>query len=759
MDKTRLLPHHQEMLLASGITTEVIEQRGYRSVTKQAELRRLGFGENQCSVPSLLLPICTVTSQSGGYQSRPDQPRFVNGKVVKYETPKGMKMALDIHPSVRHLLSNPAIPLFITEGIKKGDALATQGCCAVALLGVWNWRGTNDEGGKVALPEWELVPLNGRQVCIVFDSDVVLKPQVHQAMVRLKSFLESRGASVAIIYLPGGQSGEKVGVDDYLAAGHSIDDLLALASPQLRQFQSNEQTLDEDGSQADLLVAIGRQAKLFHDPTGNAFAAINFDGHMEVWPLRAKRYDHWLRLSFFRLYHKAPGGDAVRTALGVLEGMAVFDGREIPLANRVALHEGAIYYDLTDAKWRAVRIDSHGWEVVEHPPVLFRRYAHQRPQVVPVDGGDASDIFRFLNVRLQDRLLLLVWLIAAFIPNIPHPISEFHGGKGSGKSMGQKLIRRLIDPSELELLSFPNEVRELVQQLSHHYSPCYDNIDGLHPWLSDLLCRAVTGDGFSKRELFSDDDDIIYKYIRVILLNGINIVAQRPDLLDRTIPMQLERLTTEQRREESDLWKIFESVRPGLMGAIFTAVSEAMRIYPTLRLKHLERMADFTRWGAAIAEALGYGAESFLSAYTMNISAQTREAAEGHVVGAAVLALMHDRKEWSGTPTELLSALEQAGEDARLFKRSASGKVDAKSWPGAPHILTRRLNEVRSNLADLGILIKESPGDQRKVFIEWSTQEPTNDSESLETSEDDGTDATDATFGILESGVWERIIP
>jgi hypothetical protein len=60
----------------------------------------------------------------------------------------------------------------------------------VSLLGVWNWRGTNERGGKMALPEWELIALNDRQVYIVFDSDVMLKPQVHVALVRLKHFLE-----------------------------------------------------------------------------------------------------------------------------------------------------------------------------------------------------------------------------------------------------------------------------------------------------------------------------------------------------------------------------------------------------------------------------------------------------------------------------------------------------------------------------------------------------------------------------------------
>ena len=84
------------------------------------------------------------------------------------------------------------MPLFITEGIKKGDALVSCGRCTVTLLGVWSWRGRNDDGGLTALAEWDYVALNDREVYIVFDSDVMLKPEVHKAMVRLKAFLESR---------------------------------------------------------------------------------------------------------------------------------------------------------------------------------------------------------------------------------------------------------------------------------------------------------------------------------------------------------------------------------------------------------------------------------------------------------------------------------------------------------------------------------------------------------------------------------------
>ncbi len=151
-------------------------------------------------------------------------------------------------------------------------------------------------------------------------------------------------------------------------------------------------------------------------------------------------------------------------------------------------------------------------------------------------------MFRFLNVQEKDQPLLLPALITDFLPDIPHPIKDFFGEKGSGKSLGQRVLRRLVDPSAVESLSFPGTVGELVQQLSHHYAPVYDNIDDLSPALSDLLCRAVTGEGFSKRELYTDDEDIIYSYRRVISINGINVVATRPDLLDRTILIGLSRI-------------------------------------------------------------------------------------------------------------------------------------------------------------------------------------------------------------------------
>jgi len=179
----------------SGIGARVAVKRGYRTVTSKAELERLGFGRSQRNVPALLMPIYSPTGEIVLYQSRPNEPRIgKRGKPIKYETPSGASMALDVHPFCEERLRDPTVPLFITEGIKKGDALVSRGLCAVALIGVWNWRGTNEHGGKTALSEWESVALNDRKVYIVFDSDVMEKREVYAALCRLKSFLESRGA-------------------------------------------------------------------------------------------------------------------------------------------------------------------------------------------------------------------------------------------------------------------------------------------------------------------------------------------------------------------------------------------------------------------------------------------------------------------------------------------------------------------------------------------------------------------------------------
>jgi hypothetical protein len=262
-------------------------------------------------------------------------------------------------------------------------------------------------------------------------------------------------------------------------------------------------------------------------------------------------------------------------------------------------------------------------------------------------------------------------------------------------------------------LSLPRDHKDLVQILSHHYLVFFDNIDSLPPWQSDALCRACTGEAFSKRALYTDDDDFIYKFQRPIGLNGINIAATRPDLLDRSILIPLERISAEKRREEARLEADFALAQAGIVGGMLDALSLAMRLRPTIELTSLPRMADFARWGAAISQALGYSAEDFTRAYQNNIIAQNSEVLEGHPVAAAVQAFMDEKSNWEGAPAELLALLDGMAEGEKI-------DVKSKSWPKAAHVLTKRLNEIKPNLQEAGITVVtgERTGTQRTITIE-----------------------------------------
>jgi len=213
--------HHYEMLKASAIDDAVIEARGYRSIGV-AEAREMGWsGRFACH--GLLIPLHRIDGVIGGYQLRPDNPpQWNDGKQAKYLTLRKQRNVLDVPPTIRDELrkrysGGAPQTVFITEGAKKGDALASLGIPCITLTGVYNWRGKNSDGGYGPLPDWEEINIKGSQFVIAYDSDSLSNYMVYTAMKRLKRWLEFKQAHhVGILTLP--QKGaEKVGVDDWIA--------------------------------------------------------------------------------------------------------------------------------------------------------------------------------------------------------------------------------------------------------------------------------------------------------------------------------------------------------------------------------------------------------------------------------------------------------------------------------------------------------------------------------------------------------------
>jgi hypothetical protein len=455
-------------------------------------------------------------------------------------------------------------------------------------------------------------------------------------------------------------------------------------------------------SAADRAISYVLEAgvELFHDQHGEAFIAFdNLQGRTEVWPIKSKAASNLLRCSFYSREGRGLSGDALSTARGTLAAQAQFQGMERRLALRVAHVDGAIWYDLGD--WRAVRITAKGWEVIERPPILFRHFSHQSPQAEPLGGGNLDQVLHLFNVQgSTDRLLLKVYLVAGLLSGIPLPVLLIYGEQGSAKTSLLKILRALLDPSSLATVAPPDNLREFVQQAAHHRTLYLDNLSYFPGWMSDALCRLCTGEGFSKRELYTDDEDIVYNFRGLGGITGINLVVTKPDLLDRAIILRLDPIPDHQRRTEEELWDRFNSLRPQLLGAMFDVLADALQCYPRVNISRLPRLADFARWGVAIAQALGHQDVEFLEAYGVNVTTQNEAALEESVVAQALLEPLGRVQQWVGSSTQLLEELVSQSEQLHL-------NVRAKAWPKSPSALSRRIREILPNLRLAGIHVLE----------------------------------------------------
>ncbi|MDA2920646.1 DUF3854 domain-containing protein [Desulfobacterota bacterium AH_259_B03_O07] len=236
--------HFEDHIKGSGISVEVGKERGYKTVQGKKELEQLGFSKTQGIPPGLLLPVFTPDEKNPFCTYRPDMPRIDSkGKVIKYEMPKGIQVRIDVPRRCIQDLKNPQIRLWITEGQKKADALASHNECVIDFLGVWNFKGKNEYGGTTLLADLDYIAWDNRDVYIAFDSDVMIKEQVRQALDRITEHLKRKGAKLFHVYLPNDDN-NKVGVDDFLLK-HDVDALFSLTKKpeDTKNEEKNQKTI------------------------------------------------------------------------------------------------------------------------------------------------------------------------------------------------------------------------------------------------------------------------------------------------------------------------------------------------------------------------------------------------------------------------------------------------------------------------------------------------------------------------------------
>ena len=290
---------------------------------------------------------------------------------------------------------------------------------------------------------------------------------------------------------------------------------------------TNPSTSASLGGRDPVAEAIVRLAEsngdiLFKDTFGQPCVIINMTTHVEIVSMDSRRFGSHLRRLLKRDMNKRIiSNDSLEKAIEALKSDAVIEGRTIPLNLRVAWKKKneIIYYDPTDERWSCIAIerDTGTWRILpagnltDYPipelrnpnsklieqPVVFTRYG-QIPQVIP-ERDYPPDIMqqfidKYTNLRdPKDQLLLKAYLITLFIPDIAHVILLLKGVKGAAKSILETMVKRIIDPSEVELLILNQRLNDFIINLSHNYYNAYDNVRKIPEWLSSIICAATTG--------------------------------------------------------------------------------------------------------------------------------------------------------------------------------------------------------------------------------------------------------------------------
>jgi hypothetical protein len=282
--------------------------------------------------------------------------------------------------------------------------------------------------------------------------------------------------------------------------------------------------------------------------------------------------------------------------------------------------------------------------------------------------------------------------------------------------MRSNFLRALIDPNSVPLRALPRSQHDVFIAAHNNHVLAYDNASGLPDWLSDTFCRLATGGGFSTRELYTDQDEVLFGSKRPIILNGIDDIATRPDLADRSIVQTLTAISDERRKLETELWADFERKRPRILGALLDAVSHGLTTLPDVKLDRKPRMADFAVWVTACTGAL-WKKGAFLAAYTGNIEEAVETVLENDQV-AAVLRTHLDTTPvgLTGTAADLLKALNDVASETQQ---------KAKGWPKGPAVLAKTLRRIAPPLRKIGIDVafERTPGGKRTRTITIARKE------------------------------------
>jgi hypothetical protein len=469
----------------------------------------------------------------------------------------------------------------------------------------------------------------------------------------------------------------------------------------------------------------------FKDTFGQPCALINMTTHVEVVSMDSKRFESHLRRLLKRdLNKRIISKDSLEKATEALKSDAVVEGRTIPLNLRVAWKKKneIIYYDPTDERWPCIAIerDAGTWRILpagsltNYPipelrnpnsklieqPVVFTRYG-QIPQVMPEENYPPDIMQQFIDKCTnlkdpKDQLLFKAYLITLFIPDIQHVILLLKGVKGAAKSIFETMVKRTIDPSQVELLILNKRQNDFIINLSHNYYIAYDNVRKIPEWLSNIICAATTGAAYSTRTLYTTSDETLFKFRRCFAFSSIGASLTEDDALQRCISLKHPKIERQSRKTEDEILSEFGTILPQLLGNIFDILAKTMQIKDQLEQSHeldgkLDRMADFCFCSVKQQPGQwGYNPMEFLHAFSENQKNQSRDAVNFNALADIIRDICEEELALvvEYTLPQLLAKVREKASEMGI-------EISAKfSWAKTPQSLSEELIHLSTLIED-----------------------------------------------------------
>ena len=426
-----------------------------------------------------------------------------------------------------------------------------------------------------------------------------------------------------------------------------------------------------------------------------AYASYKRVGHTEHVELRATAGRLWLQGLFYKETGGALSRQDTEQVLDALEATAVHEGPRLPVHVRVADLGDRIFLDLADEDCQVIEVTAKGWAVIpaEKAPIRFRRPNGTEALPIPVRGGSLEDLKDFIHTDRAGLALVGACLIGAMTDRGSAVVLSFAGGQGTSKSTSTRVFQRLVDPRGGALRAAPKKDEDLAVAARNAWIVSFDNLSRLSADLSDGFCRLSTGASFTTRTFYTNGEETIYAARRPVILNSIVDVVSKADLLDRTVAVQLLKITEDKRQEESVFWPRFYEARPRLLGAALSALSGALASWDATRPESMPRMSDFYHLAQAAGEALPGGTAAFDDAWTAMQGAAIQSALEASPIGAPLLHLLEARSKWKAPAAELLRELNSS---------RAAGFREHDTWPQTPQGLVHALRRLSPALEATG---------------------------------------------------------